>query len=415
MQPEVPAADDKERPDERKERESPHQKRKSRSRSPKKSRSKTRSRSQSPAKVHEPVVVERSFTKSESGDEAAQIDAMFSGFSAVPVPGDVMFHAAEPKSEEPVTFDSPPESPVTSAIPSTSNYRFASVIQKDTAPDPEPEPEAMQYASVIKSTEPIDVEHQDSNVYASVIKQSQRDERSHPLRQSMAERMEEIVQNRHDGRPTEFDDMQDDNMEYPAKTFSLSNTQRSEIANAMNLSRSQKADLSSSRRYGDEQEEYRPATPPDDYPLASATVSPRESFIRDQPPVSTRVPEMDLDSPDRPPTPPFDYTDRSERNSRTEQPNVARPNDFQGAFTNQVLQELKLRQKGASPEEEEDDDRAGRSVGFSRAPPQIIPRSEPNSPRESMNIPQTGAPQPVVVTPGVIPPAPPPPPPPPVK
>ncbi|XP_033732730.1 serine/arginine repetitive matrix protein 1-like isoform X2 [Pecten maximus] len=124
---------------------------------------------------------------------------------------------------------------------------------------------------------------------------------------------------------------------------------------------------------------YPPPSPPLDIP--STAGSPRQSFHRD-------YPSSEPDSPDRPITPPFDgITPRPSVKSRSESPprpstsvNPLSQSQSQKAhrsmFSNDVLKELKQRQK-STDNLAEDDDSQSRSVNFSPSPPTII--SQDNS------------------------------------
>jgi hypothetical protein len=56
------------------------------------------------------------------------------------------------------------------------------------------------------------------------------------------------------------------------------------------------------------------------------------------------------------------------------------------AFSNLVLEELKERQRMPEVDDDDTESARNRAVNFSASPPEIIPRSQPNSPRTSQNL-----------------------------
>lgn len=389
-------------------------KRNRRSKSPEK-HSSPRPRSQSPENavpLRKSTKLDTSTRMSNTSNDVRQIDDIFSGVHAEPTAGDIIYREVD---------NSPKQT--------TPRKSFREEERKEVE-----EPSTSEYAMVIKPSQRIrestrSSEGDESAMYASVIKPTTSvgydGGRDNPLRQSMSNQLEDIIQSRHDGKPTEFDrsynEEEDDETEvkeipqYPRKTYSLSQSERRDIS-------SQKDRLGFSplskttRDYRGEQDDFafdrdypredRPVTPPVDIP--SEPVSPRESFNRpDRSTVYPKRPETPpfdavetprVSTTERPPTPPFDAeTDKStkEKKSPLFPPTESRgPPDMKTAFSNQVLRELQQRHRGASIDADDDDDDGSnsRAVNFSAAPPEIIPRSEPNSPRTSMNIPPIGVP-----------------------
>ena len=340
------------------------------------SKSRSRSRTPTPITRQEPSRWSRRYS---SDNDTPRHDESVS-YSANPVAGDVMFMPIEPRSQttEPVPVRSP--SPVAQRTPTPPRE-----------PSPVPGPSRLvsdyQFASSIRPPEHLSATAKSSWGEADQDFQ-QRTAPANPLRMSMSDRLAGIVDDGYSGRPTEFDRVD----AYPHKeSTDLGRSRKDEEENvyAVSLRHSSK----------------RPKSPPNDIPI-----TPRNSQIRKSDPVADYT--MDIGNDGRPETPPFDAYDLSPRpsfknNQQIENTNVPSPQketNFvpKAAFTNQVLMELRSRQR---PDFQDDtSSRSEHAVNFSNED-QIIPRSEPNSNRASLNVQQPPPPPP-----GGIP-APPPPPP----
>nr|XP_022316383.1 neurofilament heavy polypeptide-like isoform X5 [Crassostrea virginica] len=167
-----------------------------RSKSPEKQKTpRPRSRSRSPenAVPLRQSVKQETLTRvsKESNDETRQIDDIFSSVHAEASPGDIIFRESEGSPKQ-----------------TTPRKSYSEEERRE-----EEEPFTSEYAKVIKPSQKIRESTRSSMedsgaLYASVIKPTSVEydgSRDNPLRQSMSNTLEDIIQGRHDGKPSEFD------------------------------------------------------------------------------------------------------------------------------------------------------------------------------------------------------------------
>lgn len=263
-----------------------------------------------------------------------------------------------------------------SAGPKSGDVTYAPKGYKQPERIPTPEPEEYTYATVIKP-QPVKAKPLQSDDWGEPDQDMGTPSQNIGL--SMSERLQGIVEDGW-GAPVDPQNLsrskhEDDSnvlrqSRQPDENTYAHNISQDENPYARNISRDENPYAQQINR--DEP----PPSPPLDIP--SAVGSPRQSFIRDYP----------SNEPERPITPPFDgITPRPSVKSRSESPpcpstsaNPLSQSQSQQAhrsmFSNDVLKELKQRQK-STEDLLEDDDSQSRSVNFSPSPPTII--SQDNS------------------------------------
>lgn len=361
-----------------------------------------------------------------TGDASARIDELFSFSDAHAKPGDVIFVPQGKHVDTPSRRREPSPPPRRDPSPPPLRNRSPSPIR---APSPLPRRPS---TPPVPERRPINIETSDYH-YASVIRPSEPPVQEPPtdLGTSLSERLQNIVESGHTEVEHELEKHRTEDVQYPPRTNNLSKSSRSYSEGnvdypvpAKRLSATAKPDLSGDNWYTPV-ERRRPTTPPNDIPSEPPVPTPRQSISRRPPTPPNDIPESARSA--RPPTPPFDGDDVRKTSTPTvnrkippsmdskSPSNLGSTQQAKSAFSNLVLEELKGRYRMPESTVDNDDDdndsAKNRAVNFSASPPEIIPRSEPNSPRTSQNLspdyPGNDLGQ------GAIPVAPPPPPPPP--
>lgn len=394
-----------------------------RANTPQRSKSPARRRSRSPspqrykASTHHDIYTEvskqsnRRSSLGSAGDTAAKIDEMFSFSSdASAKPGDIIFM------------------PPGQHIDSTPRRRDPTPPRRDPTPPPrrDPSPIPIRAATPPRpESKPRVTDDTSDYTYASVIRPSAEPDYNRPsysttdIGVSMSERLQNIVESGHTSVLHDHERHVSDDIQYPPKGQSLSKTtrepsaQRNEYPSSYKrYSATSKPDLYDTNRPTSNSKDFRrPPTPPNDIPNTTPVPTPRQSLIKRPETPPNDIPMSSRSN--RPSTPPFDGNDYSRRTStpavdrkvppapplppaqasvqpQTNQRNPSNLGSTQqarSAFSNLVLEELKERHRMPEVEKDDDDDSSrNRAVNFSASPPEIIPRSEPNSPRASQNL-----------------------------